>query len=90
MLPVLVASAALLLAPGVAAARQCPVVKRQKNDAADAEAVCEAAQRPTMRFVAVKSEAAQSNAVVFRARDLLVRQRTQAIIALRGTSTSTA
>jgi transposase len=61
-----------------------PFVKRQKNDAADAEAICEAAQRPTMRFVAVKSEAAQANAVVFRARDLLVRQRTQAINALRG------
>ena len=61
-----------------------PFVKRQKNDATDAEAICEAAQRPTMRFVAVKSEAAQANAVVFRARDLLVRQRTQAINALRG------
>jgi transposase len=61
-----------------------PFVKRQKNDAADAEAICEAATRPTMRFVAVKSEAAQANAVVFRARDLLVRQRTQAINALRG------
>jgi len=41
-----------------------PFVKRQKNDAADAEAICEAAQRPTMRFVAVKSEAAQGAAVV--------------------------
>jgi transposase len=61
-----------------------PFAKRQKNDTADAEAICEAAQRPTMRFVAVKSEAAQANAVVFRARDLLVRQRTQAINALRG------
>src|SRR5208282_1958513 len=61
-----------------------PFVKRQKNDAADAEAICEAAQRPTMRFVAVKSVTAQANAVVFRARDLLVRQRTQAINALRG------
>ncbi len=39
-----------------------PFVKRQKNDAADAEAICEAAQRPTMRFVAVKSETAQANA----------------------------
>jgi len=61
-----------------------PFVKRQKNDTADAEAICEAAQRPTMRFVAVKSVRAQANAVVFRARDLLVRQRTQAINALRG------
>jgi transposase len=61
-----------------------PYVKRQKNDVADAEAICEAAQRPTMRFVPVKSEAQQANAVVFRARDLLVRQRTQCINALRG------
>lgn len=61
-----------------------PFVKRQKNDASDAEAICEAAQRPTMRFVAVKSEAAQANAAIFRTRDLLVRQRTQHINALRG------
>jgi transposase len=61
-----------------------PFVKRQKNDAADAEAICEAVQRPSMRFVAVKSEAAQASALVFRARDLLVRQRTQLINALRG------
>jgi transposase len=61
-----------------------PFVKRQKNDAADAEAICEAAQRPTMRFVAPKSEQAQAAALVFRARDLLVRQRTQIINALRG------
>jgi len=46
-----------------------PFVKRQKNDAADAEAICEAAQRPTMRFVPVKSEAQQASGVVFRARD---------------------
>jgi transposase len=45
-----------------------PFVKRQKNDAADAEAICEAAQRPTMRFVAPKSEQAQAAAIVFRAR----------------------
>lgn len=61
-----------------------PFVKRQKNDAADAEAVCEAAQRPSMRFVAVKTEAQQASGVVFRARDVLVRQRTQCINALRG------
>src|SRR5215470_13316656 len=54
-----------------------PFVKRQKNDAADAEAICEAAQRPSMRFVPVKDEEQQANGVVFRARDLLVRQRTQ-------------
>lgn len=61
-----------------------PYVKRQKNDAADAAAICEAAQRPTMRFVPVKSEEQQASAAVFRARDLFVRQRTQTINALRG------
>ncbi len=61
-----------------------PFVKRQKNDAADAEAICEAAQRPSMRFVVVKDEEQQANGVVFRARDVLVRQRTQCINALRG------
>ncbi len=61
-----------------------PFVKRQKNDAADAEAICEAAQRPSMRFVPVKSEDVQGAAVVFRVRELLIRQRTQAINALRG------
>lgn len=61
-----------------------PFVKRQKNDMADAEAICEAAQRPTMRFVQGKSAEAQASAVVFRTRDLLVRQRTQLINALRG------
>jgi transposase len=61
-----------------------PFVKRQKNDMADAEAICEAAQRPTMRFVAPKSAEAQAAGVIFRTRDLLVRQRTQLINALRG------
>ncbi len=61
-----------------------PFVKRQKNDEADAEAICEAVQRPTMRFVPVKSEAQQASGVVFRARDLLVRQRTQISNAIRG------
>jgi transposase len=61
-----------------------PFVKRQKNDAADAEAICEAAQRPSMRFVPVKTEEQQANAIVFRARDLLVHQRTQCVNALRG------
>ena len=61
-----------------------PFVKRQKNDAADAEAICEAAQRPTMRFVPVKSEETQGSAMVFRVRELMIRQRTQAINALRG------
>lgn len=61
-----------------------PFVKRQKNDMADAEAICEAALRPTMRFVAPKSADAQAAGTVFRARDLMVRQRTQTINALRG------
>jgi transposase len=61
-----------------------PFVKRQKNDTADAEAIAEAASRPTMRFVAVKSEIQQAQSMVFRTRDLLVRQRTQMINALRG------
>ena len=61
-----------------------PYVKRQKNDAADAQAICEAASRPTMSFVAVKTAAQQGRGMLFRVRDLLVRQRTQAINALRG------
>jgi transposase len=51
------------------------LVVRQKNDAADAEAISAAAQRPRMRFVAVRSVAEQVSALVFRARDLVVRQR---------------
>lgn len=61
-----------------------PFVKRQKNDGADAEAICEAASRPTMRFVAVKTREQQARGMLFRTRDLLVRQRTQTINALRG------
>ncbi len=61
-----------------------PFVKRSKNDAADAEAITETAQRPTMHFVAVKTEAQQAQGMLFRTRDLLVRQRTQTINALRG------
>jgi transposase len=61
-----------------------PFVKRSKTDAADAEAIAEAASRPTMRFVAVKTEAAQASAMLLRTRDLFVRKRTQAINALRG------
>jgi len=59
-------------------------VKRGKNDAADAEAICEAAQRPSMRYAAIKTEAQQAAGMVFRTRDLLVRQRTQLINAIRG------
>jgi transposase len=61
-----------------------PFVKRQKNDAADAEAIAEAASRPTMRFVTVKSAEKQASSMAFKVRDLLVRQRTQTINALRG------
>ena len=59
-------------------------LKRGKNDAADAAAICEAVGRPSMRFVAIKTEEQQGVLVMHRARDLLVRQRTQLINALRG------
>lgn len=61
-----------------------PFVKRQKNDANDAEAIAEAASRPTMRFVSVKSAEQQAQGMVFRTRDLFVRQRSQLVNALRG------
>lgn len=60
-----------------------PFVKRQKNDAADAEAIVVAAQRPEMRFVEPKSEAQQSAAILYRSRQRLVRQRTETVNALR-------
>src|SRR6266403_1757987 len=58
-------------------------VKRNKNDAVDAEASCEAVRRPTMRFVGVKSAEQQGRLMQHRTRDLLLRQRTQVINALR-------
>ena len=58
-------------------------VKRNKNDAADAEAICEAVRRPTMRFVQVKTTEQQGRLMLHRTRDLLMRQRTQVINALR-------
>ncbi|MES0003159.1 IS110 family transposase [Mesorhizobium sp. M0051] len=61
-----------------------PYVKRQKNDAMDAEATCEAVTRPSMRFVPVKSEEQQSVLMLHRVRELLVRQRTMLVNALRG------
>ena len=61
-----------------------PFVKRGKNDDADAEAICEAAGRPTMHFVPVKSAERQAAAMPLRVRELLVRQRTQLVNALRG------
>jgi transposase len=59
-------------------------LRRQKNDAADAEAICEAVRRPTMRFVPIKSADRQSVMVLHRTRALLVRQRTMLINAIRG------
>jgi transposase len=59
-------------------------VKRNKNDAADAEAICEAVTRPSMRFVPIKSEQQQSGLMLHRSRQLLVRQRTMLSNAIRG------
>ncbi len=61
-----------------------PFVKRHKNDAVDAEAIVEAALRPSMSFVAVKTKEQQAQAVMFRSRDLYLRQRTQLINAMHG------
>jgi transposase len=61
-----------------------PYVKRNKNDAADAEAICEAVTRPTMRFVAIKSIEQQGILMVHRTRELFVRQRTMLVNAMRG------
>lgn len=61
-----------------------PYVKRQKNDMADAEAICEAVTRPNMRFVPVKSADRQGVLVLHRTRDLLMRQRTMLLNAARG------
>jgi len=60
-----------------------PYVKRNKNDMADAEAICEAVTRPTMRFVTIKTEEQQSVLMVHKTRQLFVRQRTMLINALR-------
>jgi transposase len=60
-----------------------PYVKRSKNDAADAEAICEAVTRPTMRFVGIKSPEQQSAMMLHRVRLILSRQRTQLSNALR-------
>jgi transposase len=60
-----------------------PFIKRQKNDAADAVAIVEAAQRPTMRFVEPKTEEQQSRAIVFRSREQLINHRTELVNALR-------
>jgi len=59
-------------------------IKRNKHDAADAEAICEAVQRPTMRFVPVKTADQQAAVLLHRGRERLVRQRTGLVNALRG------
>jgi transposase len=61
-----------------------PYVKRGKTDANDAEAICEAVTRPTMRFVPVKSPEQQAALTLHRTRDLLVKQRTQLVNMIRG------
>ena len=61
-----------------------PYVKRGKNDAVGAEAICEAVARPTMRFVEIKRAEQQSGLMLHRTRELLVRQRTALINSLRG------
>src|SRR3990170_4978476 len=61
-----------------------PYVKRGKTDANDAEAICEAVSRPTMRFVPVKSPEQQAALALPRPRDLLVKQRTQLVNMIRG------
>ena len=71
----------------VPAAYVKPFVKRQRNDRADAEAIAEAALRPTMRFVAVKSAETQGRAVARRTHQCLVRQRTPLIDARRAEGT---
>lgn len=60
-----------------------PFVKTNKNDAADAEAICEAAARPSMRFVPIKSREQQALGMLHKSRDLLIRQRTNVSVALR-------
>lgn len=61
-----------------------PFVKRGKNDAVDAEAICEAMSRPSMRFVPVKSEENQATLMLHKTRELLVKQKTMSVNALRG------
>ena len=60
-----------------------PYVKRQKNDAADAEAICEAVQRPSMRFVPTKTTEQQSCLMLHRTRHLFIRQQTAIINTIR-------
>jgi transposase len=62
---------------------ELPTSARNKHDAADAEAICEAVERPTMRFVPVKTAEQQATALLHRGREQLVRQRTMLVNALR-------
>jgi transposase len=71
---------AMLIAPGYIK----PYVKRGKNDPVDAEAICEAMSRPSMRFVPVKSAEQQAGLMLHKDRELLVKQRTMSVNALRG------
>jgi len=64
-----------------------PYVKRQKNDAADAEAICEAVQRPSMRFVPIKTPEQQSCLMLHRTRHLFIRQQTAVINTIRASRT---
>ena len=61
-----------------------PYIRRQKNDASDAAAICEAVTRPTMRFVGVRSQENQAALMRHKTREMLVSQRTQLLNALRG------
>ena len=65
-------------------------MKRNKADAADAEAICEATTKPNMRFVPIKTKQQQSILALHRVRSMLVRQRTATINALRGLLGNTA
>ena len=69
-----------LIAPQLAK----PYVKRGKNDAADAEALCEAVSRPTMRFVPVKTAEQQAALMLVGVRERLIQKRTQLVNAIRG------
>src|SRR5205085_1585360 len=60
-----------------------PYVKRNKTDVADAEAICEAVARPTIRFVPVKTAEQQAASMILRTREMLTRQRSQTANALR-------
>jgi transposase len=61
-----------------------PYVKRGKNDAVDADAICEAMSRPGMRFVPIKSAEQQATLMLHKTRELLIKQRTMSVNALRG------